>query len=178
MVISATRCLKGGKNRVKMTVTSVIKYCQLQYDSCLNELCCLPNIVRVIKSRRMRWGDVARMGERRGVYRFLVGKTEGKRPLMRPMRRWEDNIKMNIQEVGWGAMDWMELARIETDGGHVWLRYWTFGFHKIWGISWLSENLLASQEGLCAMEYGVSTTVAVPTRNLSNLLSWVPPPIP
>ena len=100
MVISATRCLKGGKNRVKMTVTSVIKYCQLQYDSCLNELCCLPNIVRVIKSRRMRWGDVARMGERRGVYRFLVGKTEGKRPLMRPMRRWEDNIKMNIQEVG------------------------------------------------------------------------------
>ena len=63
----------------------------------LNDLYCSPNIVRVIKSRRMRWaGNVARMGERRGVYRVLVGKVEGKRPLGRPRRRWEDNIKMNL----------------------------------------------------------------------------------
>ena len=58
---------------------------------------CLPNIVLVVKSRRMRWaGHVARMGEGRGVYRVLVGRPEGKRPLGRPRRRWEDNIKMNL----------------------------------------------------------------------------------
>ena len=78
----------------------------------LNDLCCSPNIVRVIKSRRMRWaGHVARMGEGRGVYRVLVGKPEGKRPLGRPRRRWEDNIKVNLQEVGCGALDWIELAQ-------------------------------------------------------------------
>jgi len=59
----------------------------------------------------MRWaGHVAFMGERRGVYRVLVGKHEGKRPLGRPRRRWEDNIKMDLQEVGCGGMDWIELA--------------------------------------------------------------------
>ena len=70
----------------------------------LNDLYTSPNIVRVIKSRRIRWaGHVARMGERRGVYRVLVGKPEGKRPLGRPRRRWEENIKMDRQEVGlWG----------------------------------------------------------------------------
>jgi len=78
----------------------------------LNDLYCSPNIVRVIKSRRMRWaGHVARMGERRGVYRVLVGKPEGKRPLGRPRRRWEDNIKIDLQEVGCGGMDWIELAQ-------------------------------------------------------------------
>jgi hypothetical protein len=72
----------------------------------------LPNIVRVIKSRRMRWaGHVARVGERRGVYRVLLGKPEGKRPLGRPRRRWEDNIKIDLQEVGCGGMDWVELAQ-------------------------------------------------------------------
>ena len=64
----------------------------------LRDLYALPNIVRVVKSRRMRWaGHVARMGEGRGVHRVLVGKPEGKRPLGRPRRRWEDNIKMDIQ---------------------------------------------------------------------------------
>jgi len=63
----------------------------------LNDLYSLPNIVRVVKSRRMRWaGHVARMGEERGVQRVLVGKPEGKRPLGRPRRRWEDNIKMDL----------------------------------------------------------------------------------
>ena len=71
-----------------------------------------PNIVRVIKSRRMRWaGHVTRMGNRRGVFRVLVGKPEGKRPLRRPRRRWEDNIKMDLQEVECGGMDWIELAQ-------------------------------------------------------------------
>ena len=72
----------------------------------LNDLYCSPNIVRVVKSRRIRWaGHVARMGEGRGVYRVLVGKPEGKRPLGRPRRRWEDNIKMDFQEMGCGGMD-------------------------------------------------------------------------
>ena len=78
----------------------------------LNDLYSLPNIVRVVKSRRMRWtGHVARMGEDRGVQRVLVGKPEGKRPLGRPRRRWEDIIKMDLQEVGGGHGDWMELAQ-------------------------------------------------------------------
>jgi hypothetical protein len=78
----------------------------------LNDLYSLPNIVRVVKSRRMRWAEhVARMGEDRGVYRVLVGKPEGKRPLGRPRRRWEDNIKMDLQEGGGGRGDRMELAQ-------------------------------------------------------------------
>jgi len=78
----------------------------------LNDLCSSPNIVRVIKSRRMRWaGHVVRMGERTSVYRVVVGKPEGKRPLGRPRRRWENNIKMDLQEVGCGGMDWIELAQ-------------------------------------------------------------------
>ena len=69
----------------------------------LNDLYCSPNIMRVVKSRRMRWaGHVARMGERRVVHKVLVGKPEGKRPLGRPRRRWEDNIKMDLEEVGRG----------------------------------------------------------------------------
>jgi hypothetical protein len=68
----------------------------------LNDLYSLPSIIRVIKSRRMRRaGHVARMGEKRGAYRILVGKPEGRRPLERPRRRWEDNIKMYLQEMGW-----------------------------------------------------------------------------
>ena len=71
-----------------------------------HDLYYLPNIFRVIKSRRMRWaGHVARMGERRGVYRILVRKPEGKRPLGRPRYRWEDDIKMGLQGVGCGCMD-------------------------------------------------------------------------
>jgi hypothetical protein len=77
-----------------------------------NDLYCSTNILRVTKSRRMKWaGHVARMGERRGVYRILVGKPEGKRPLGRPRVRWEDNIKMDLEEVGCEGMDWIELAR-------------------------------------------------------------------
>ena len=67
--------------------------------------------MRVVKSRRMRWaGHVARMGEGKGVHRVLLGKPEGGRPLGRPRRRWENNIKTDLQEVGGGCGDWMELA--------------------------------------------------------------------
>ena len=82
----------------------------------VNDLYSSPNIVRVIKSRRLRWaGHVARMGEGRGVHKVLVGKPEGKRPVGIPRRRWEDNIKMDLQEVGRGSGDWMELAQ-DRDG--------------------------------------------------------------
>ena len=78
----------------------------------LNDLYSLPNIVRVVKSRRMRWaGPVARMGEDRVVQTVLVGKPEGKRPLGRQRHRWEDNIKMDLQEVGGCRGDWMELTQ-------------------------------------------------------------------
>ena len=82
------------------------------YNEELNDLYSSPNNVRVIKSRRMRWaGHVARMGEERGVYRVFLGKQEGKRPLGRPRRRWLDNIRMDLQEVGCGYMDWIGLAQ-------------------------------------------------------------------
>ena len=78
----------------------------------LNDLYSSPNIFQVIKLRRIRWaGHVAHMGEKRGVYWVSVGKTEGKRPLGTPRHRWEDNIKMGLQEVGSGDMDWIELAQ-------------------------------------------------------------------
>jgi hypothetical protein len=78
----------------------------------LNDLYSLPTIVRVVKSRRMREaGHVARMEEERGMHRLLVGKPEGKRPLGRFRRRWEDNIKMDVKEVGGGRGDWMELVQ-------------------------------------------------------------------
>jgi hypothetical protein len=79
----------------------------------LNDLYSSPNMIRIIKSRRMRWaGHVAAMGEKRGAYRILVGRPEGRRPLGRPRRRWEDNIKMDFQDVGWRRdMDWIEVTR-------------------------------------------------------------------
>jgi hypothetical protein len=84
---------------------------RILHNEQLNDLY-FSSTVRVIKSRRMRLaGHVARMGERRGVYRVLVGKSEGKRPRERPRRRWEDNIKRDVQEVGCGGVDWIELAQ-------------------------------------------------------------------
>jgi hypothetical protein len=78
----------------------------------LHSLYSSPNIVRVIKSRRMRWtGHVARMGEGRGIYRVLVGRPEGKRPLGRPRRGWEDNIKMDLREIGIDGANWIQLVQ-------------------------------------------------------------------
>ena len=77
-----------------------------------NNMYSSPNVVRVIKSRRMRWvGHVARMGGEKSVYRVLMGRPECKRPLGRPRRRWEDNYKMDLQEGGCGGMKWTELAQ-------------------------------------------------------------------
>jgi hypothetical protein len=71
-----------------------------------------PNIIRLIRSRKMRWAEhVARMGEDRNVYRVLMGKPEGKRPLGRPRPRWEDEIRMDLREIGWGSVNWIQLAQ-------------------------------------------------------------------
>jgi hypothetical protein len=77
----------------------------------LHNLYSSPDIVTQIKSRRMRWtGHVARMGEGRNVYRVLVGKPEGNSPLERPRHRWEDVIKIDLREIGWGGVEWIQLA--------------------------------------------------------------------
>jgi hypothetical protein len=78
----------------------------------LHSLYSSPNIVRVVKSRRMRWaGHVALMGEGIGVYRVLVERPEGKRQLGRPRRRWEDNIKLDVREIGIDGANWIQLAQ-------------------------------------------------------------------
>jgi hypothetical protein len=78
----------------------------------LHSLYSSPNIVRVIKSRRISWaGHVTHMGEGRGVYRVLSGSPEGKRPLGRPRRKWEDNIKMDLREIGIDGTNWIQLAQ-------------------------------------------------------------------
>jgi hypothetical protein len=84
----------------------------------LHNLYSSPDIIRQIKSRRMRWeGHVARMGEGRNVYRVLVGKPEGKRPLGRPRRRWENGIKVDLEKTGWGVWSGFTWLRIGTVGG-------------------------------------------------------------
>jgi hypothetical protein len=82
----------------------------------LHDLYSSPSIIRIIKARRMRWaGHVVRIGEKRTAYRLLVGKPEG-RPLGRPRRRWLDNIRMDLVEVGWGDVDWVGMARDRDRG--------------------------------------------------------------
>jgi hypothetical protein len=82
------------------------------HDEELHNLYYSPSIIRIIKSRRMRWaGHVTSMGGKRNAYRILVGKPEGKRRLGRPRRRREDNIGMDLREIGWGGMDWIDLAQ-------------------------------------------------------------------
>ena len=139
-------------------IAFVTKYHFKLHNEELNDLYSLPNIVRVVKSRRMRWaGHVVRMGEDRGVHRVLVGKPEGKRLLGRPRRRWEDNIKMDLQEVGGGRGDWMELAQ-DRDKWRVLVG--TCGYGEELSGSINAGNFLtsckvywlASQEGLCSME--------------------------
>jgi hypothetical protein len=86
--------------------------CRKLHNEELRDLYSSPNIIRIIKSRRMRWaGYVAREGEKRNAYRLLVGKPKGKRPLGKPRRRWVDNIKMGLSEIGWGGVDWISLAQ-------------------------------------------------------------------
>jgi hypothetical protein len=101
----------------------------------LNDLYSPTNIIRLIKSRRMIWaGHVACMGEKRGAYRILVGRPEGRRPLERPRSRWEDNTKMDLQDVGWG-MDRIELAQDMDRWRALVNAVMNIRFHKRRGIS-------------------------------------------
>jgi hypothetical protein len=117
LILREERRLKVFKNRVLRRVfgprrDEVTGEWRKLHNEELNYLYSLPNIVRVVKSRRMRWvGHVARMGEGRGVPRVVVGRPVGKIPLGRPRRRWEDNIKRDLQEVGVDCGDWMERAQ-------------------------------------------------------------------
>ena len=96
----------------KQSGGKLLHHSDLLGGSVSRDLYSSPNIVLVIKLRRMRWaGHVARMGEERGVYRVLVGKPEGRRPLGKPRRRWADNIRMDLQEVGCGYTDLIGLAQ-------------------------------------------------------------------
>jgi hypothetical protein len=91
-----------------------------------------PNIIRQIKSRRKSSvGHVARMGEERKVYRVFVVKPEGKRPLGRPRRRWEDRIRMDLREIGWGSVEWIQWAQ-DMDQWRALVNtvIWTFGFWR------------------------------------------------
>jgi hypothetical protein len=82
------------------------------YNEELHNLHSSPSIIRIINSRMMRWAEhVAQMGEKRNVYRLLAGKPEGKKPLGRPRRRWIDNIKMDLSEIGMSVVDWIGLAQ-------------------------------------------------------------------
>jgi hypothetical protein len=88
------------------------------YSGELHNLYSSPDIIRQIKSRIMRWaGHMARMGEGRNMYRILVRKPEGKRPLERPRRRWENGIKVDLREIVWGVWSGFIWLRIETVGG-------------------------------------------------------------
>jgi hypothetical protein len=78
----------------------------------LHNLCSSPDTIRQIKSRRMRWvGHAACMGGGRNMYRVLVGRPKGKMPLERPTHRWEEGIKMDLREIGWGGVEWIHLAQ-------------------------------------------------------------------
>jgi len=91
---------------------------KLHYEA-LRDLYSSPNIVRIIKWRRKMGGTCSTMGERRGLYRVLVGKPEEKRPLGRTRRSWEDNIKMDLQKVGCGGKEWIDLAQDRDRWGHL-----------------------------------------------------------
>ena len=117
LILREERTLRVFENRVLRRIfgpkrDEVTRECRKLNKKELYDVYSSPNIVRVMKSRRMRWvGHVAPMGEGRGVYWILVGKPERKRPLERTRHRWKDNIKMDLQEVGCGVMDWIELAQ-------------------------------------------------------------------
>jgi hypothetical protein len=107
-----------GPRAILEVVVELIYICDMRQEVC--SLYSSPNIFRVFKSRRLGWaGHVARMGEGRGVYRILVGRPEGKRPLGKPRRRWEDNIKMDLKEIGIDGANWIRLA-------HDRVQWWAF----------------------------------------------------
>jgi hypothetical protein len=138
--------------RQNCIMRSFITYTLLPLES--KRIC---NIIRIIKSTKMRWaGHVVRMGQKRNACRVLVGKPKRKRPLGRPRHRWEDNIKMDVRETGWGGMHWIHVAqdrdqwralvntvmnfRVQQNSGKFLSSWWTRGFSwrkQLHWVSWL-----------------------------------------
>ena len=125
LTLSDERTTRVLENRVLRRISGptkdnvTVEYKKLRNEE-LTDMYYSPYIIRMIKSRRMRRVEhVARVVERRSVYRVLVGKYEGKRPLGRPRRRWEENIKMDLQEVVWGEWTGLIWLRVGTGGGHL-----------------------------------------------------------
>jgi len=120
LTLREERRLRVFENRVLREIFGTKREWKKLCNKELYDLFCSPSVFRVINLRRMRWAEhVARMGERRGVCRVLVGKPERKKPLGRPRRRWEDNIKMDLQEVGCGAWTGLIWLRIGAGGGNL-----------------------------------------------------------
>ncbi|KAJ4434105.1 hypothetical protein ANN_16425 [Periplaneta americana] len=129
----------------------------------LHALYSSPDIIRNIKSRRLRYaGHVARMGESRNAYRVLVGRPEGKRPLGRPRRRWEDNIKMNLREVGYDGRDWINLA-YDRDQWRAYVR----AAMNLWGRAKVSLYIL-----YCDSDVRFELTTSVPQERRSRGALW------
>ena len=135
------------RNLVSARVPSHFKRSLTTWGNCVIRILmiCIPHQILFgwYAQQKMRWArHVAHMGERRGAYRVLVGKPEGKRQLWRRKGRWEDNIKICLQEIGWQAWTGLIWLRTGTGDGLLWTRWWNFGLHKMQGSSWLAEKLL------------------------------------
>jgi hypothetical protein len=138
---------KWDEDRGELYVMRSLMMCTAQWSVLITQYCSGDQI-----EKNETDGACSGYGERRGVYRALVRKYEGKTPLGRTRRRWEYNITMDLQDVRCGTWTGPSWLRIEIGDRHVWLRQWTFVFHKMRGISWLAEDRLASQEGLSLMD--------------------------
>jgi hypothetical protein len=124
---------------------------------------CETSLIRIIKSRGMRWaGLIARIGNKRNVYRLLVGKPVGERPLGRPRRRWIDNSNMDILVMGLGDIDWIGVAQNRWRGEEfLRTRQWTFALHKMLGNYRMAAHLVASWVVLSSTEFVSLITVSI-----------------
>jgi hypothetical protein len=123
------------------------------YNEELHNLYTSSNIIRMIKSKRMKWTrSIARMGDKQNTHKVLVGKPVGKRPLGRPRSRWEDDTKMDLREIGWNDMDWIHVGSVEG--------YFEHGnelphFMKYWAAS---QDGLSSMEVVRVSEFGLDSS--------------------
>jgi hypothetical protein len=141
IIPTCRRCLRVFENRVLRRIfepnrDEVTGGWRKLHNEELHGLYSSPRIVRVIKARMMRWaGHVARIGKVRGAYNILVGRPEGRRPLGRPRRRWDDNIKMDLREIGLGDVDWIRWDQDRDRWVALVNTVMNSGFHKMRGFS-------------------------------------------
>ena len=146
MIQKPGSCQAAFTSKFCSSLTLPLRYTHPRIPNLFPYQACWPTLnsneyFRNVKSRRMRWaGHVARMGEGRGVHRVLMRKPDGKRPLGRPRRRWEDNIKMDLQEMGRGCGDWMELAQDRDRWWALVSKVTNLWVPKMRGISWLAAE--------------------------------------